>query len=310
MDEDRPEKKTIRKLWIQRIKESSREETQGPFPLYLTLSGSGGRDIELLSRRGIIGRSEVGGIATRDLEKVVAVESNSQAVLILQKKFPGLKILEYPFHNLVRSTNPVRWPQGQDEKYCSAHIVNLDLNQPLVSEEVAGQTIFPILQWIGKLAQIHAVSQRRVWHLFLTLHAQISWPAGANNVVKDFLRENFQMQSEFATASQLLMGDELYGKIASSDNLNFSQLCQSDQQKVLMTFVPKKIAKLVVDQGWLVITQRNIRYGGAGHAPMVTWIMRFIWDTRVSSTPQAVYTECLKSVLAKCGYIEENGHLS
>jgi hypothetical protein len=311
MDADRPEKKTIRKLWVATIKESIESDWGGPEPLYLTLSGAGGRDIESLTRRGILKRNEVGNIAEEDLEKVVAVESSPDAVLILQKKFPGLKIWQHPVHNLVRSTNPIRWPEGKEERYCRARVINLDLNQPLSSMQASGQICFPVLQWIEKLAQIHAISPPLpTWDLFLTLHGQIGWDENTSRMVRDFLRENFQVSTEFASACRALLGDELYNKIDSQDEIDFRASHPEEQQKLLMCFVPKKIAQLVVIQGWLVTTARNIRYGGGAHAPMVTWLITFTWDLRVSSTPNAVYSECLRSILAKSGYIEENGSLS
>jgi len=310
MDAERPEKKTIRNLWLAAIKKTN-EEIRGEEPLYITLSGAGGRDIEGLTRRGIIRRNKVGGIVEDDLEKVVAVESSPDAVLSLQRKFPGLKILEQAFQNLVRSTSPTNWPQGKDEKYCRARIVNLDLNQSLTATEVSGQICFPVLQWIEKLAQIHAVSPPLPsWNLFLTLHAQIDWDGNASYMVRDFLRENFQTSGEFASACRTLLGDELFGRIKSQSEVDFRACDQVEQQKVLMCFVPKKIAQLVVRQGWRVTTARNIRYGGGARAPMVTWLLSFTWDTRVSSTPNAVYVDSLSSVLSKSGYIEESGHLS
>jgi hypothetical protein len=295
---------------VRLVKKSSGQSWTRRFPLYLTLSGAGGRDIELMIQRRIIRQSEVGGIALEDMDKVVAVESHPDSVLALQKQFPGLKILQVPFHNLIRSTNPLRWPQGEDEKCCRAHVINLDLNEPLQSAETGGHITFPILQWIQKLAQIHAASPHTDWYLCLTLHGEIPWSREVGQDVQSFLAENCRLEPMFAKECQKLLGNDLFRRILESHDVALDQLEQASQQKVLMAFVPKKISQLVLVQGWRVITSRNIRYGGGRRAPIVSWIFNFNWDTRVSSTPNIVYLECLKSVLAKRGYIAENGHLS
>ncbi len=77
-----------------------------------------------------------------------------------------------------------------------------------------------------------------------------------------------------------------------------------------MAFVPKRIADLVRTQGWRVETVHNIAYGGSGHASMVTWVLRFHWDLRVTSTPDAVYRDSVRSVLSAPGLIAENGTLT
>lgn len=79
------------------------------------------------------------------------------------------------------------------------------------------------------------------------------------------------------------------------------------QQKVLMAFVPKKIADLVRPQMWRLDTKVNLRYGQLGHAPMVTWIINFNFDNRAAGRPDAVYLDSVNGILATAGHIDGQG---
>ncbi len=68
---------------------------------------------------------------------------------------------------------------------------------------------------------------------------------------------------------------------------------------------------MVHDQNWKVKTLWNLRYGGnARQSPMVTWILSFIWDPRAASTPEAVYRDSLREILASAGHIEDDGKIT
>jgi hypothetical protein len=139
MDEERPEKAIVRSFWLKTVLAYRATYPNDAVPLYLTLSGAEGRDIEALADAGVIRRTEVGGIVAEDQQLVVAIESNAAAVLQLDRKFPGMKILEQPFENLVRSTTLLSWPQGEHIRLCQARVINLDLNAPLRFENVDGE---------------------------------------------------------------------------------------------------------------------------------------------------------------------------
>ena len=300
----------MRDLWVAAAKNYEEKYRGESEPLYLTLSGGEGREIKRLTEEHLVGTTEVGGIATESQGKVVAVESSPLAVGQLQRRFPGLKILEIAVEALVRGEGLTQFPQGDHEKCCRARIVNLDLNEVLKGVEREGALVFPVLSWITKFAQLHARFPRRDWCLFLTLHGEIPWAAGIGEAVQEFLQENLQRAEAFRSATQRLLGHELYDRLAGAKVDNLSRLTREAQQKVLMVFVPKKIAQLVRDQGWRLKTTHNLRYGASPHqAPMVSWIIEFITDPKSSRKPEAVYLRSVNDALTNVGEVTEDGRL-
>jgi hypothetical protein len=310
MAAERPEKARVRHLWVRTLLKYRSAYPNDAVPLYLTLSGAEGRDIEALIAAGVVRKTQVGGIATEDQHIVVAIESNSDAVLQLQRKFPGLKILEQRFDNLLRSARLTAWPQGDDIKFCQARVVNLDLNTAVRFEDVDGELIFPPLQWIRKLCILH-VEQRLDWCLLLTLHGEAAWESAETHSIADYLNENFEREPAFAVNASGFLGEELFGRIVTRTIPAAKRLSVDDQQKLLMVYVPKKLAHTAHEHGWRTDTVYNLRYGGSHRrAPMVTWIVEFRWDTRISSQPERIYRDSLKQVLAGVGKIAADGTLS
>lgn len=310
MDQERPEKVRVRTLWLEKLRSYKSRYPNDSVPLYLTLSGAYGHDIQLLIRDGLIRLTEVGSIVTEDQGVAVAIESNSSAVLELQRRIPGLKILEQPFGSLIRSARLTIFPQGEHIKFCQARVVNLDLNEPVRFEDVDGELQFPPLQWIRKLCILHAET-RLEWCLLLTLHGEALWESTETKAVAEFLSENFSREASFAAASRSMLGDELHGRIISGTIPAAKRLELLEQQKLLMVYVPKRIAYIAHEYGWRTETIHNLRYGGTEkRAPIVTWVIDFRWDARVSSQPEAIYRDSLKRVLAGAGYIAEDGTLS
>lgn len=310
MQDERPEKAAIRELWLEAVLNFDQADPNDDVPLYLTLSGARGLDIDLLVQRQVIPTTENGAIPLTHRHRVVAVENNGLAVTALQKRFPGLKILEHPFHNLLRSESPLRWPDGDDERFCCARVVNLDLDASLEARLDASQLAFPVLQWVGKLAQLHATRQLD-WTLCLTLHGETPWPHDASVAVQEFLSDNFAHDDVFASASRDLLGEDLFDEIVATKAVDLAKRRSDEQQQVLMVLVPKKIAHLACVQGWRVDTRRNLRYGGiGGRAPMVTWILDFSWDSNASRLPHTVLRDSVRSALSGVGTIEEDGTIS
>jgi hypothetical protein len=310
MDEERPEKTRVRSLWLEKLRSYRAEYPNDDVPLYLTLSGAEGRDVQLLIREGLIRLTEVGAIATSDQGVAVAIESNANAVWELQRRIPGLKILLQPFDNLIRSSRLTVFPQGEDVRYCQARVVNLDLNQPVKFEDVDGELIFPPLQWVRKLCILHA-ERRLEWCLLLTLHGEALWESAETKAVAAFLEENFSREPTFADAAMHVVGKDLYRRIVEGTLPAAKRLDLAEQQKILMLYVPKRIAQIAHEYGWRAETVHNLRYGGTtDRAPMVTWVIDFRWDGRVSSQPNAIYLDSLKLVLAGAGHIAEDGTLS
>ncbi|MEA2166143.1 MAG: hypothetical protein QOK37_4270 [Thermoanaerobaculia bacterium] len=310
MQEDRPEKRRVRALWMEQLRSYKAAYPNDSVPLYLTLSGAEGRDVQLLIREGLIRVTEVGSIATSDQGIAVAIESNVNAVWELQRRIPGLKILEQPFDSIMRSTKLTVFPQGDHVKFCQARVVNLDLNQAVKFENVDGELQFPPLQWIRKLCILHA-EQRLEWCLLLTLHGETLWESNETKSVAAFLSENFGREPSFAAAAINVLGEELYQRVNDGTIPAARRLEISEQQKLLMLYVPKRIAQIAHEYGWRSETLHNLRYGGISRrAPMVTWIIDFRWDQRVSSEPDRIYLDSLKLLLAGAGQIAEDGTLS
>jgi hypothetical protein len=309
MDDERPEKRTVRALWADRVVAATNRRV-GDEPIYLTLAGAEGRDIELLVSKKFLTLTETGSILDEQNDLIVAVESSPGAEIHLRDKFPGLKVVRENIGNVVRSHSPTAWPQGKYKNLCRALVVNLDLNSPLFVEGDGGGLHFPIIEWIRKFATLHAESPRLDWTLLLTLHGEITWTSSEWFLAQRFLCENFQREPDFATACKEFFGEGLYDQI-SDCAADLGSLTTEDQQRLLMAFVPKKLAHSVHGEGWRLRTEMNIRYGGGGRrAPIVTWIIDFVWDPRASSEPNVVYRESLASVLDSCRWIEEDGTLS
>jgi len=309
MSEERIEKNVIRSLWLDIVKNVAKEHPETDVPWYITLSGAEARDIQLLIDEEIISLTEVGAIQENDQNKVIAVENNNQAILDLQKKLPGLKIKQAPFQDLIRGESFFSWPEGDDEKFCRAHVVNLDLNSPLRGTAHEGEVRFPVLSWIKKLCQLHGKSPRYDWTLCLTLHGEVVWPEEVSIWTKTFLAENLCREPGFADGCKELLGGDLVTKVRGCSPTKFSNFNKVDQQKIIMVLVPKMIAKLVHNEGWNIATKQNLRYGQEGCAPMVTWIVKFTWTQSGTATPDAIYRAALKDIFSSAGVITDTGEI-
>lgn len=309
MGEDRPEKRAIRNLWLEEVRAVAQQNPPGEEPWYLTLPGAEGRDIQLLIENGLISLTEVESIAEKDQGKIVAVESNNQAVAALQRRFVGLRIKQVHFGSLIRGEGPFAWPEGEDEKYCRAHVVNLDLNSPLMAQVIDQAVVFPVLAWIDKLCYIHARQPRLDWTLCLTLHGEVVWPEAVNIYTQRFLSENLGREPHFDDGCRDFFGAELYEQATRGNSPDFPQLERVEQQKIIMVMVPKIIAGLVHSKGWRVRTERNLRYGGGEHAPMVTWIVRFTWNENAIAEPDATYREALRDIFSSVAVVTDHGEI-
>ncbi len=300
----RAEKNTVRQLWIDKLAPYHAECPQAEL-LYVFLPGAEGYEIELLAQNNLIQLTETGGIAQTSMLRVAAIESNKLAVAALQKKFPGLKIYETNFQGLIRGEGLLAYPEGEHRYCCRARVLNFDLNDVLLTQ--GAEHSFPILRWIQKLGEIHCAAPRVNWCLYLTLHGEIRWDQNVSMIVRQFLAENFNRANEFSNGARTILGEEIFLRVLSGDEIDFSTLEREVQQKVLMLFVPKKIADIVRTQMWRLETEINLRYGRPGNAPMVTWIIHFRHDPRAAATPDAVYIESVNSVLEFAGRIDSRG---
>ena len=309
MADERSEKRAMRCLWVKEVESAARQFPNSQVPWYLTLSGGEGRDIQLLIQKGLISRTEVNSIAEKDRDKVVAVENNNQAIAILQKRFTGLRILQANIQALVRGLDTYSWPDGDDIKYCRAHVVNLDLNESFRGKMENNAASFPVLIWIHKLCRLHEKPPQMDWTLCLTLHGELMWHDGVSEWTRQFLVGNLNREGQFARSCRRFLGHDLYSRITSCEVLDFRSLDRASQQKIIMIIVPKHIANSVHNLGWSVFTERNLRYVDERHAPMVTWILKFTWSGQATSQPDAVYRSGLKDIFAGAGIVKDSGEI-
>lgn len=306
MGEMRPEKIIVRSLWAKEIKKTFAKHPKSEVPLYLTLAGASGLDIQYMIDEGIVKLTEVGAIAEKDRSKVIAVERDSKAVLDLQKKFPGLHIEEVDFKDVLSGEDLFLWPDPDREKICRALIVNLDLNCSLNDKE--GKPVFPVLEWIKKLSLLHKKTPQNNWTLCLTLNALTNWSNKSYKWAKDFLKGNFERDLVFKSNCKDFFGEQLFDLLSDNQKLLFKDLDKLEQQKLLMVIVPKLIVQYVQNDGWEVTTEYNLCYGAttSGRAPMATWVIKFAYKG-ASKTPDSLYRTALVNILPGAGTVTQEG---
>lgn len=314
MAEERPEKDTMRGLWVECVSDAAEQaddDVDSPPPLYLSLCGAKGLDIVKLAEHGIVQRTETGAIAEADLGKIVAIESDTEAAQELREKFYGLDVFDRKVEDLLSMPSDMAWPDRKLRRILRSRVVNLDMNSALVARIKQNQLQFPLVKMIEKFATLHAQDPQIDWSLCLTLHADLALDAGALDRIAAFLAENFKKEEVYAAASSGLLGDELFGRLSegSCPDDFFEELQPADVQNLLMALLPKKVIADTHRQGWKVTTRRNLRYGSAPVAPMVSWILDFKWDPRGSSAPQELYTESLEGAVAGVEEIDTSGRL-
>jgi hypothetical protein len=311
MEDDRPEKELVRALWVEEVVQRRGVEPEKA-PIYVTLLGARGREIELLADRGVLRRTETGAIAPDDLELVVGIESRRSAIASLTEKFPGIKVLRDSVQNVLKATTPFQWPAGEARVACLAPIINLDLNTSLECELMNDQLTFPVVEAIKKIATIQSTATPPSdWQLFLTLDSRLNWDEAQTEAIREFLRANAMGLPSFADAAKEALGEELYELVLSNAAVVPSDWAADTRQSVLMTLVPKAVSYAAAGIGWRVTTERNLRYGdGRARAAMVTWFFRFHWDPRASRSRETVYHESLELIHGQLGHIDESGNLT
>ncbi len=76
MQDERPEKRAVRELWVGEVETLNPIAEELQCPLYVGLTGAKGLDIQLIINKGLVTRTEVNAIATKDAYKLVAIESS------------------------------------------------------------------------------------------------------------------------------------------------------------------------------------------------------------------------------------------
>jgi hypothetical protein len=302
MRERRPAKDIMRGYWADEY--SLRLGAPETVPVYLTLPGAEGLDIRFLQERGLVGRTQVGGIPADDSQRLVAIERSSDAVLQLQDRLPGLKILSVDIRDLLRGDNQTRFPDSEQRVACRSLIVNLDLNAPLKAILSEQRVFYPTLAMISKLSKLHAEPPViREWSLLLTLHAAIEGPTEAWESVRQTIAENCRRVEEFRVDTESLMPQEVVEWIGGAQT--DTEPPRMHGRKLMMAFVPKRIVELARTDGWSVETSRNVHYPGAVPSPgMLSWIFRFRWDPRTETDPGIVYHEGIAGTLRNIEHLD------
>ena len=300
MAQERPEKGFVRDLWYEEIRRAADEFELGDEPLYLTLPGALGHDIQMLIDRGLFVLTEVASFREEDQGRIVAIESNNAAVIELQRRYPGLKIYEHPLLNLVQGQGPFAWPDGENAVFCRARVVNLDLNSPLMGTWGAAPK-FPVLSAIAKLSQLHARDPALDWTLCLTLHGEVEVDQDTDERLKDFVKDNMTRDAFFACQLNRFLGKDLTDQLFVHRTCMIQEMDREQIQRTLMVLIPKLIAHLLHSEGWEIETTKNLRYGDEPTAPIVTWIMRFRRTSRAQ--PNQIYSQAINSIFDSYGKI-------
>lgn len=300
-----PAKTAIRRQWLSLLKEL--QISSDEFPTYLTLSGAEGRDIQLLIEAGLIATTETGAIAPVSENYCVAVENSAMAVLELQRRFPGLRIISQNIQSLLRGESILTYPErGEHRTCCQAHVINLDLQATFAGTLVNGAPHFPVLLWIEKFGALHVEAGHKQWYLLLTLNGTVEWPTDVSGWGTQFLRDNFNAVPEFRTHCERILGAEVCRKIQQDECVDFSALDLAARQRLLLAFVPKAIIERLYHQSWRVVTLFNNEYTGAGGAPMVTYIFEMQKADRFSA-PERLYRGAVAGCLDNVGRVQNDG---
>jgi len=305
MAAERPEKATVRGLWVDEVRRADQMFSGEGGPLYLTLPGAQGGDIHELIEAGVVSLAQnEASIENPEDIRLVALENSPVAYVALRQRFPGLKVLQKDLRDVLGNDN---WPTGEDRAYFRARVINLDMNTPLKGTVEDGRLLFPALAFARKLATVHGDPPIN-WTLCLTLHGEIKWSAAFERRVCKFLSENFAQDETFAEHARATLGVKIFKLICDEPSRSgLRNLSHENQQRVMMVLVPKQIAFDAHTTGWSVDTVENLRYGGTRkRAPMVTWILRFTHDDRDADV---LYRDGLARALSHRGHITARGKL-
>lgn len=309
LSQDRPAKRTVRRLWLDEVNQYTANEG----PLYLTLPGAEGKDIELLIEAGIVSTTDTGAISAADIGKIVAVESNSEAVLSLQRKYPGLRIHDSPLENVMNGAGPFAWPPRNVQEDMRARVINIDLDKSLKAE-FNGNVSFPLIRIIKKISQLHRERPNgdppQPWSLCITINSTTNWPDAAINFFFRFLAENCESHPAFREGAIAALGNALVDRIMTDHTtLTLRALERDQQERLLCIFLPKLILSELNDHHWDAQRCYSLGYGGNGdQAAMTTVTLRL--DVSNVAVPSQRYASNILRIFPGLGRIDDDGELA
>jgi hypothetical protein len=303
----RPSKVTIRGLWVEEVK---RFTNSNETPLYVTLPGAHGLDISALVAEGLIRTTETGAIHPEDKDKVTAIEYDAEAVLALNRKFPGLNIVEDNLNNVLSGPTPFAWPPLKMREQLRGRVVNLDFNQAMTGNTTGGRPEFQLLKFVKKISSIQsqpqAPAQRRAWTLCLTVNTTCNWSDGLWRAVTSYLRSNCRRNDAFRVQVARLLGNDLRARIEAENNFSLREVGQPEMHRALSLLLPKLIIDEVNDHSWRVVAVWTYLYGDAPEAPMLTLAVRLEPDNDPITSAER-YERNLTFVGIQCGRILADG---
>ena len=299
----------MRGLWLEEAKAYSERYPEDTDPLFLTLPGPAAHDVRLLIDQGLLQLTESGAVVEDQQFRVVCIERDGMAVAELIRQFPGMKIIEGRVEDVLAWRSRFAWPGRRNRRLFRARVVNLDLDNALVARRANGLVVFPVIEVIRKLLELHASPQRLQWTLCLTLHGEIPWPGEVAESAQDFMRENLNRDVDFRVRATTALTQEFVDRLLAANTIDFRDLHREEQQRFLMVFVPKKIAQVVQNLGWRLVTKHNVRYGAPPNAPMAAWVLEFIPAASLAATPDTGYRQALRGIFANFTQIASDGSL-
>ncbi|GAP12787.1 hypothetical protein LARV_00523 [Longilinea arvoryzae] len=309
MAANRPEKNFVRHLWLDEIQRAEQEGYDSHYPLYLTLPGRLGGEINLLIEHGIVRRTETGAIHSEDSHKIVALESSKAAQIELLRRYPGMNVLQMPIQSLIKGDGQRNFPENKDEIiYCKAKIINLDLNEPIKVGETVNEIAIPVIEWIKKFSLLHR-EDRIDWSLCLTLHGEIFWNNIVNAQVIKLLIDNCNYDATFKELLIIHLGEKIAVSLFSGQ-IDFTNITQREMQKVLMVLIPKLLVQYASNNGWIISTVHNYSYTGGGGAPMVTWVFNFHINPDAAAQVLTEYHNGIRNIFQQVGFINEDGEVN
>jgi len=304
----RDEKKTVRKFWLQKAEEHAGKGTAST-PLYFTLPGAAATEVNMLIAAGLIKMEENGAIHKDSAHALVCLEYDQKVYLEIQRKYSGLKIIRANVEEFIHGNSRIRFPTGEQEKYCRSKVVNLDLNETWSPKFIQDDALVPVLTWIQKFGAMHERDPRVEWSLLLTLHGECPWDDQQANLMQHTLLEILSDTSECREQLKQWLGEEVFDQITSGGFTGFRTLQRDIQQKLLMWLVPAMISEQCHKQGWAISVAKNLYYGSEPVAPMVTWVIDFS-RTEQKLNYRAEHNTCLKTILNNTGFINPDGTIS
>jgi hypothetical protein len=302
MAEVRPAKLVVRRKWIRVCRDWRSRSTHEP--LYVTLPGSDGHDIEMLIAEGLLPVLENDAIDDKAAGLVVAVEKDVRAAGALRARFPGLKVVPRDITTELRIQRPISDLSREVKQYGRGLVINLDFTAPLT---VSDDEKYPLLELVGRLGDLHRYPTVQDWTLLLTLNAGTQvWPVAAcirhARTLQEMIRDSSALESWWQK-----YGRELSPVVAGTELYRVWTVEQ--QQYLVLALVPLLLLGRLTATHWNPTVRWAAAYGERDRhqAPMVTWIIDVTYDPQACAEPIGQRREFVEPLSRVVGKLDGNG---